>query len=71
MNIQLELVLQDQKQGQVQNPCAFCEMWAEEMGFEIKEAEFDYEVIVLGIRVCQPLCSEHYFDAKAMEEEEQ
>jgi len=66
MSKQLELVLQDQKQ--VQNPCAFCEDQAEEMGLVIQEAEFDYETIVLGIRICMPLCHEHYFDIKESEE---
>ena len=66
---QLELVLQDQKQSQVQNPCTYCVDWAEELGFEAKEAEFDYETIIMGIRICYPLCREHYLDVKAMEYE--
>ena len=70
MNAELELVLQDQKQVLSQNPCAFCVDWAEEMGFEVQEAEFDYEIIVLGIRVCMPLCKEHYLDRLVMDEEE-
>lgn len=71
MNAQLELVLQDQKQGQVQNPCDFCADNAEEMGLEVQEAEYIYEDKVLGIKICMQLCREHYLERKAMEYEEQ
>ena len=65
-------IIQDaiQIQGQSQNPCDFCADNAEEMGLEIQPAEYIYEDVCLGIRICMQLCREHYLERKAMEYEE-
>lgn len=70
---ELELIIiQDaqQMQGTCQNPCDFCADNAEEMGLEIQKAEYNYDDVCLGIRICLELCREHYLERKLMEYEE-
>lgn len=65
------IIIQEAKQvqGQCQNPCDFCSENAEEMDLQIQPAEYIYEDLCLGIKICLELCRDHYLERKAMEYE--